>query len=263
MYSDLKGKSVVITGAATGLGKACAIRFGEEQAKVVINYYSEDQKQDADEIIDQIKSNGSDAIAVQGNVTKEEDIRKLISTAVETFGSLDVMINNAGIENEVPSHELSLEDWNKVISTNLTGQFLGCRESIDYFLKNDIQGAIINMSSVHEIIPWPHFVHYAASKGGIKLMTQTLALEYAPKKIRINSIAPGAINTPINAEKFADPELKKGVEKLVPMGYIGEPEEIAAVAVWLASKQASYVTGLTLIADGGMTLYPGFQAGKG
>jgi glucose 1-dehydrogenase len=263
MYPDLKGKTVVITGAASGIGKACALRFGEEQANVVINYFDEKQKADANMIVSEIQDKGGKGLILQGDVTKEEDIKKLIKTAVDELGSLDVMINNAGIENEVPSHELTLEDWNKVISTNLTGQFLGCREAIDYYVDHNIQGAVINMSSVHEIIPWPHFVHYAASKGGIKLMTETLALEYAPKKIRVNSIAPGAINTPINAEKFADPEKKEGVEKLIPMGYIGEPEEIAATAVWLASSQASYVTGLTLIADGGMTLYPSFQAGKG
>lgn len=263
MYPDLKGKTVIITGAATGIGKACALRFGKEEANVVINFHSDKQVNETEEMIKEIKNSGGNAIAVQGDVTKESDIKHLIEKAIQEFGSLDIIINNAGIENEVPSHELTLEDWNKVISTNLTGQFLGCREAIDYFLEHDIKGAIINMSSVHEIIPWPHFVHYAASKGGIKLMTQTLALEYAPKRIRINSIAPGAINTPINAEKFSDPKQKEGVLKLIPMGYIGEPEEIAATAVWLASNQASYVTGLTLIADGGMTLYPGFQAGKG
>jgi glucose 1-dehydrogenase len=263
VYPDLNGKTVIITGAATGIGKACALRFGQEKANVIINYHSDKQLNETEEMINEIKKNGGNAIAVQGDVTKEQDIKKLINKAAEEFGSLDVMINNAGIENEVPSHKLTLEEWNKVISTNLTGQFLGCREVIAHFLEHDIQGAIINMSSVHEIIPWPHFVHYAASKGGIKMMTQTLALEYAPKRIRINGIAPGAINTPINAEKFADPKQKEGVLKLIPMGYIGEPEEIAATAAWLASNQASYVTGLTLIADGGMTLYPGFQAGKG
>jgi glucose 1-dehydrogenase len=263
VYPDLNGKTVIITGAATGIGKACALRFGQEKANVIINYHSDKQLNETEEMINEIKKNGGNAIAVQGDVTKEQDIKKLINKAAEEFGSLDVMINNAGIENEVPSHKLTLEEWNKVISTNLTGQFLGCREVIAHFLEHDIQGAIINMSSVHEIIPWPHFVHYAASKGGIKMMTQTLALEYAPKRIRINGIAPGAINTPINAEKFADPKQKEGVLKLIPMGYIGEPEEIAATAAWLAANQASYVTGLTLIADGGMTLYPGFQAGKG
>ncbi|WHY70798.1 glucose-1-dehydrogenase [Fictibacillus enclensis] len=262
MFTDLEGKVVVITGSTTGIGKACAQRFAKEKAKVVINYLS-DKGKELEELLQELRDLGGEAIGVQADVTKEEDVKRMIQETVKTFGTLDVFINNAGIENEVPSHELSLDDWNKVISTNLTGQFLGCREAIDYFLKHNIQGNIINMSSVHEIIPWPHFVHYAASKGGVKLMTQTLAMEYAPKKIRVNAIGPGAINTPINAEKFADPGKKADVEKLIPMGYIGEPEEIASVAVWLASKESKYVTGHTLVADGGMTLYPSFQAGRG
>ncbi|MBT2680711.1 SDR family oxidoreductase [Bacillus sp. ISL-35] len=261
MYPSLEGKVVVITGAATGLGRAMAVRFGAEKAKVVINYFNEEQEVQA--IIDEVEKAGGSATAIQGDVTKEEDVKRMIDHAVKTFGSLDVMVNNAGIENEVPSEDLSLDDWNKVISTNLTGQFLGSREALDYMLENDIKGSIINMSSVHQKIPWPHFVHYAASKGGVKLLTETLALEFAPHGIRVNCIAPGAIDTPINAEKFEDPELKKGVIELIPMGYIGKPEEIASCAVWLASSEASYVTGLTLFADGGMTQYPGFQAGKG
>lgn len=261
MYTDLKGKVVVITGAATGLGKSMALRFGQEGAKVVINYFEADPS--IEEMIAAIKDFGGDAIAVQGDVTKEEDIKQLIQNAVSHFGSLDVMINNAGVENEVPSDILTLEDWNRVISTNLTGAFLGCREAIDYMKKNNIKGSIINMSSVHEVIPWPHFAHYAASKGGVKLMSETLALEFAPKGIRVNCIGPGAIDTPINAEKFSDPKLKEGVEELIPMGYIGKPEQIAAVAAWLASNEASYVTGITLYADGGMTKYPSFQAGRG
>lgn len=261
MYPDLKGKVVAITGASTGLGKAMALRFGKEGAKVVINYFKEDPA--VKEMIDTIKNSGGDAAAIQGDVTKEEDVKKIIQTAISHFGQLDVMINNAGVENEVPSEELSLEDWNRVITTNLTGTFLGCREAIDYMVENNVQGSIINMSSVHEIIPWPHFAHYAASKGGVKLMSETLALEFAPKGIRINCIGPGAIDTPINAEKFSDPELKAGVEELIPMGYIGKPEQIASVAAWLASNEASYVTGITLYADGGMTKYPSFQAGRG
>jgi glucose 1-dehydrogenase len=261
MYPDLEGKVIVITGGSTGLGKAMAERFGQEKCKVVINYFNDNDN--VQEIIHTIEQAGGEASAIQGDVTKEEDIKRLIDHAVSTYGSLNVMINNAGIENEVPSEKLSLDDWNKVINTNLTGQFLGCREAIGYMTEHDIKGAIINMSSVHEVIPWPHFVHYAASKGGVKLMTETLALEFAPRGIRVNSIAPGAIDTPINAEKFEDPDKKKGVLDLIPMGYIGKPEEIAACAAWLASKEASYVTGLTLFADGGMTQYPGFQAGRG
>ncbi|MHC5530612.1 glucose 1-dehydrogenase [Priestia megaterium] len=261
MYTDLKDKVVVITGGSTGLGRAMAVRFGQEEAKVVINYYNnEEEALDAKK---EVEEAGGQAIIVQGDVTKEEDVVNLVQTATKEFGTLDVMINNAGVENPVPSHELSLDNWNKVIDTNLTGAFLGSREAIKYFVENDIKGNVINMSSVHERIPWPLFVHYAASKGGMKQMMETLALEYAPKGIRVNNIGPGAMNTPINAEKFADPVQRADVESMIPMGYIGKPEEVAAVAAFLASSQASYVTGITLFADGGMTKYPSFQAGRG
>ncbi|MGF9944354.1 glucose 1-dehydrogenase [Priestia megaterium] len=261
MYTDLKDKVVVVTGASKGLGHAMAVRFGQEQSKVVVNYRSNEEE--ALEVKKEIEQAGGQAIVARGDVTKEEDVVNLVETAVKEFGTLDVMVNNAGVENPVPSHELSLENWNQVIDTNLTGAFLGSREAIKYFVENNIKGNVINMSSVHEMIPWPLFVHYAASKGGMKLMTETLALEYAPKGIRVNSIGPGAIDTPINAEKFADPEQRADVESMIPMGYIGNPEEIASVAAFLASSQASYVTGITLFADGGMTKYPSFQAGRG
>lgn len=261
MYRDLEGKTVLITGAATGLGKAMAERFGREKANVVINYHSDHN--DYESIIQTIEEAGGQAAAIQADVTKEDEVKKLIDFAVEKFGTLDIMINNAGMENEVPTEKLTLEDWNKVIGVNLTGIFLGCREAAAYMLENGIKGNIINMSSVHDRIPWPHFAHYAASKGGVKMLSETLALEYAPKGIRVNAISPGAIDTPINAEKFEDPKAKQEVLDLIPMGYIGKPEEIAACAVWLASSESSYVTGLTLYADGGMTKYPGFQAGKG
>ena len=261
MYVDLKDKVVVITGGSTGLGRAMAIRFGKEQAKVVINYYN--NKDEAEEVKEDVIQAGGQAIIIQGDVTIEKEVAHLVKTAINHFGQLDVMINNAGIENQVPSHELSLDSWKKVIDTNLTGAFLGCREALKYFVENEQKGNIINMSSVHEMIPWPSFVHYAASKGGIKLMTETLALEYAPRGIRVNNIGPGAINTPINATKFKDPRQKKDVESMIPLGYIGEPEEIASVAAWLASTESSYVTGITLFADGGMTKYPSFQAGRG
>ena len=261
MYKDLEGKTVIITGAATGLGKAMAERFGREKANVVINYHSDHH--DYESIIQTIEESGGQAAAMQADVTKEEEVKGLIDFAVEKFGTVDIMINNAGMENEVPTERLTLEDWNKVIDVNLTGIFLGCREAAGYMLENGIKGNIINMSSVHDRIPWPHFAHYAASKGGVKMLSETLALEYAPKGIRVNTISPGAIDTPINAEKFEDPKAKQEVLDLIPMGYIGKPEEIAACAVWLASSESSYVTGLTLYADGGMTKYPGFQAGKG
>ncbi len=186
MYSDLAGKVVVITGSATGLGRAMGVRFAKEKAKVVINYRS--RESEANDVLEEIKKVGGEAIAVKGDVTVESDVANLIQSAVKEFGTLDVMINNAGIENAVPSHEMPLEDWNRVINTNLTGAFLGSREAIKYFVEHDIKGSVINMSSVHEKIPWSLFVHYAASKGGIKLMTETLALEYAPKGIRVNNI---------------------------------------------------------------------------
>ncbi|MFT8321280.1 MAG: SDR family oxidoreductase [Bacillus sp. (in: firmicutes)] len=261
MYTDLQDKVVVITGASKGLGRAMANRFGKEKSKVVINYRSKEEE--ALEIKQEVERAGGKAIIVRGDVTIEEDVVNLIHTAVEQFGQIDIFINNAGIENSVPSHKLSLEDWEKVMKTNLTGAFLGSREAINYFVENDRKGNVINMSSVHEQIPWPTFVHYASSKGGMKMLTETLALEYAPKGIRVNSIGPGAINTPINGEKFDDPIKRKEVESMIPLGYIGEPEEIAAVAVWLASTESSYVTGITLFADGGMTKYPSFQAGRG
>lgn len=261
MYNDLTGKTVVITGGATGIGRAMALRFGQEKANVVINYFGDNQGVEA--LVSQIESYGGKAVGIYGDVSKEQDVKKMVTAAHEQFGSLDVMINNAGIENEVPSEKMTLENWKRVIDVNLTGAFLGCRDAIDYMLEHKIKGTVINISSVHEVIPWPHFLHYAASKGGIKMMTQTLALEFAPHGIRVNNIAPGAINTPINAAKFADPSLKAGVESLIPLGYIGKPEEIAAVAAWLASSESSYVTGITLFADGGMTKFPSFQGGKG
>ncbi|WP_026694969.1 glucose-1-dehydrogenase [Peribacillus kribbensis] len=261
MYQDLKNKVAIVTGASKGIGKAIAERLADEGVKVVVNYHSESSE--LNEFIEELKSRGDSVVAVQGDVTKEEDVKKLVAAAVDHFGSLDIMVNNAGIENEVPSKDLSLEDWNKVINVNLTGMFLGSREAIRYMSENDIKGSIINLASVHDKIPWPHFVHYAASKGGVKMMTETLALEYAPQRIRVNNISPGAIDTPINAEKLSDPVKKEEVIKLIPMGYIGKPEEVAACAAWLASSESSYVTGISLYVDGGMTKYPGFQAGKG
>ncbi|WP_110111720.1 glucose-1-dehydrogenase [Bacillus sp. CGMCC 1.16541] len=261
MYEQLKGKVAIVTGSASGIGEAIAIRFGQEKMKVVVNYLS--KQENALKVVKTIQENGGEAVAIQADISKEENVKRLIEAAHTSFGTLDVMVNNAGIQSEVSSHKMSLDEWNKVISVNLSGTFLCCREAIDYMLKHEIKGSIINMSSVHDIIPWPHFVHYASSKGGIKMMTETLALEYAPQGIRVNAIGPGAINTPINAEKFSDPGVKADVEKLIPMGYVAEAEEIASVAAWLASNESKYVTGITLYADGGMTLYPSFQAGRG
>ncbi|WP_098445674.1 glucose-1-dehydrogenase [Bacillus sp. es.036] len=261
MYKELHGKVAIVTGAASGLGKAIAIRFGKEGMKVVVNYLSKEEE--ATKVVEEIKSSGGEAIAVQADVSKEADVERLITAAHKSYGTLNVMMNNAGIQKEIPSHEMTLDDWNQVISVNLSGTFLGSTKAINYMIKHQIKGSIINMSSVHEVVPWPHFVHYASSKGGMKMLTQTLALEYAPYGIRVNNIGPGAINTPINEEKFSDPKTKKDVLSMIPMKEIGEPAQIASIAAFLASDEASYVTGITLFADGGMKLYPAFQAGRG
>ncbi|WP_273852076.1 glucose-1-dehydrogenase [Guptibacillus spartinae] len=261
VYKELKGKVAIVTGAASGLGKAVATRFGAEGMKVVVNYLSKEDE--ATNVVEEIKRSGGEAISVQADVSKEADVEKLIKAAHENFGTLNVMMNNAGIQKEIPSHKMTLDDWNNVISVNLSGTFLGSTKAINYMLEHQIKGSIINMSSVHEVVPWPHFVHYASSKGGMKMLTQTLALEYAPHGIRVNNIGPGAINTPINAEKFSDPKTKEDVLSMIPMKEIGEPAQIASIAAFLASDEASYVTGITLFADGGMKLYPAFQAGRG
>ena len=181
------------------------------------------------------------------------------------FGAegMNVVANYRSDEEGARETVRAIEEWQRVIDVNLTGVFAGCRRAIDHFLDRKMPGVIINLSSVHEIIPWPHFADYAASKAGVGMLTKTLALEYADRGIRVNAIAPGAMNTPINAEKFADPEARAATERLIPMGYVGAPEDVAAAAAWLASDQASYVTGTTLFVDGGMTLYPGFQFGQG
>lgn len=261
VYQDLTGKVAVITGGSKGIGNAIAKRFGQEKMKVVINYNSD--KAGADKAVDQIKDAGGEGVAVQADISSEEGVQKLLDAAVDNFGDLDVWINNAGMENQHPTNDLSLKDWQRVINVNLTGVFLGSKAALNYFLKHNKHGNIINMSSVHEQIPWPTFAHYAASKGGVKLFTQTIAMEYAAKGIRVNAIGPGAINTPINAKKFADPEQLAMTTSMIPMKRVGDPEEVAAAAAWLASDESSYVTGVTLFVDGGMTLYPAFQGGRG
>lgn len=261
VYEDLTNKVAVITGSSKGIGKAIAERFAKEHMNVVVNYHSD--KAGADDAVAQIKQLGGKAVAVHADVSTEDGIQSLIDAAVDEFGKLDVWINNAGLEISSPTNETSLKDWQKVINVDLEAVFLGTKVALNYFLKNNKKGNIINMSSVHEQIPWPNFASYAAAKGGVKLFTQTTAMEYAQRNIRINAIGPGAINTPINAKKFADPKQLAQTTAMIPMHRIGKPKEVAAAAAWLASDESSYVTGITLFVDGGMTLYPAFQGGKG
>ncbi|AUI77580.1 MULTISPECIES: glucose-1-dehydrogenase [Lactiplantibacillus] len=261
MYEDLKGKTAVITGGSKGIGHAIAERFGQEGMNVVINYNSDPAG--AESAVASVENKGGHAVAVQADISTELGVQSLLDAAVENFGDLDVWINNAGMEIKSPTHELSLDAWNKVTAIDQTGVFLGSRIALAYFKKHGKAGNIINMSSVHERIPWPTFASYAAAKGSVKLFTQTIAMEYAKDNIRVNAIGPGAINTPINAQKFADKAQYDQTVKMVPMDRIGDPEEVAAGAAWLASNESSYVTGITLFIDGGMTLYPAFKDGQG
>ena len=265
MYPDLTGKTAVVTGASSGLGHGIAQRFLQQEGmNVVVNYHSEKHRGAAQELADACNANGRTvAVVVQADISQEEGAQKLLDAALDAFGTVDVWVNNAGIESRYPTHELPLEEWEKVLAVNLTGVFLGSKAALARFVDTGTKGVIVNLSSVHEKVPWPTFAHYTASKGGVKLFSETIALEYAHLGIRVNCIAPGAIETPINAAKFADPKALAQTVKLVPMGTNGTVEQIAAAAAWLASDQSGYVTGQSLFVDGGMSLYPSFERGDG
>jgi glucose 1-dehydrogenase len=254
MFEDLKGKVAVITGASSGIGRGIAIRFAQEKMKVVIGYSSGAER--ARETVDSIQQAGGEAIAVHADVASEEEIKGLIQRAVNAYGRLDIMVNNAGIESSSPSHELNLEEWNRIIQVNLTGVFLGSREALKVMKEFQIQGSIINISSVHQKIPKPSHIHYSSSKGGVRMLTESLAAEYAHLGIRVNAIAPGAIHTHMNHHLLEEPQVREKILNLIPMKQIGKPEQIASAAAWLASEESSYVTGVSLYVDGGMTLYP-------
>ena len=263
MFTDLKNKVVIVTGAGGGIGKSIAENFGKAQAKVVLNYRSDRHHDELNESIEIITNAGGEAITVQGDVSVEADVKNLVKTTIDHFGTLDIMINNAGFEKAIPSHEMSLQEWQKVIDINLTGAFIGSREAINHFLKENKQGVIINTASVHDRIPWPNYVNYAASKGGLKLMMETMSMEYAQYGIRINNISPGAIVTEHTKEKFSNPQTRDETLAMIPARKIGEPQDVANVVLFLASDFSSYVHGTTIYVDGGMTNYPSFMGGKG
>lgn len=263
MYKDLVNKVVVITGGASGIGKSFAKSFGQAQAKVVLNYRSSHHDEDLLEIRNTIEKSGGEVIAVQGDMSIEEDVINLVNKAVSTFGTIDIFINNAGYEKPIPSHEMSVQEWNKVLDINLTGAFIGSKEAVKQFLKENKKGVILNTSSVHDTIPWPNYVNYAASKGGLKLMMETMSMEYAQHGIRINNISPGAIVTEHTREKFSDPTTRAETLEMIPAREIGNTEQVSNVALFLASEVSSYVHGTTIYVDGGMTNYPSFMGGKG
>ncbi|AEB22447.1 MULTISPECIES: glucose 1-dehydrogenase [Bacillus] len=254
MYQDLQGKTAIVTGSSKGIGKAIAERFGKERMNVVVNYLGDSAG--ADEAADFIEKAGGRAVTVKADVSSEEGIQALFDAAQEHFGGVDVMVNNSGFNGaEAMPHEMSLEDWQKVIDVNVTGTFLGAKAALNHMLQRGTKGTVLNISSVHQQIPRPENVQYATSKGGIKMMTETMALNYADKGIRVNAIAPGTIATESN-EDLQDETHKQTQLKKIPMNAFGKPEEVAAAAAWMVSEEARYVTGTTLFVDGGMTLYP-------
>lgn len=254
MYPDLAGKTAIVTGASKGIGKGIAERFGKEGMNVVVDYLSDPGGAEDTKAV--IEANGGKAVTVQADVSREEGIRGLMETAFKEFGSLDILVNNAGFSESTQSEELTLENWQRVLDVNLTGAFIASREAIKYMTDNGIKGSIINITSVHQTIPKIENAHYAVTKAGLKMLTETLALEYAEQGIRINAIGPGTINTPANPVHEQDEEEKQKTLAKIPMKKVGEPYQIAAAAAWLASSEADYVTGATLFVDGGMTLYP-------
>ena len=262
----LKNQKALVTGANSGIGEACALALGAAGADVLVNYFS--NPEEAERVVASIQRNGGNAIAFRGDVSNENDVQRMFAEMLHQFGTIDILVNNAGLQRDAPFHEMTLADWNTVIATNLTGQFLCAREAVREFLRRGVvpdvssaAGKIICMSSVHEVIPWAGHVNYAASKGGIMQLMKSMAQELGPKKIRVNSIAPGAIKTPINRAAWETPSAEAELLKLIPEGRVGVPEDIARTAVWLASDASDYVTGTTLFVDGGMTLYPGFATG--
>ena len=260
----LKGKGVLVTGGTSGIGQAIAVRFAQYGANVAINYLRQpdeasDTEQQVQACVNQVQHEGVRDVLVQGDVSREEDVERMVGQAVSELGGLDVLINNAGIQISRHSDELSGADFDKVLAVNIRGAFLCAREAIRHFLAEGKPGVIINVSSVHQLIPKPDYLGYSVSKGGMQNLTRTLALEYAARGIRVNGIGPGATVTPINRAWIDDPVKREMVESHIPMRRAGTADEMGAVACFLASDGAAYITGQTIFVDGGLTLFPSFR----
>ncbi len=266
----LKGQTAIVTGASSGIGRAIAVAMCAAGANVVVNYIGSDA--DGQTTVDEAThcgcSHRGKAICHRADVADEAQVESLFSRAIKEFGAVDILINNAGLQQDAALEEMTLAQWRRVIDVNLTGQFLCARAAVREFKRRGVRpsiscaaGKIVCVSSVHEVIPWAGHVNYAASKGGVMLMMKSIAQEVAPWRIRVNSICPGAIRTPINRAAWEAPEAHAELLKLIPYKRIGEPEDVARLAVWLASDEADYITGTSLFIDGGMTLYPGFETG--
>lgn len=264
--NQLKGQKALVTGGSSGIGEASARCLARAGAAVIINYHSD--RDAAEQIVQDITTEGGEALAIGANVAREDEVQAMFAQMFQEFGTIDILVNNAGIQKDAALVDMTLEDWKQVIDVNLTGQFLCAREAVKEFLRRGVKpeissaaGKIICMSSVHQVIPWAGHVNYAASKGGIDMLMKSMAQELAPQKIRINSIAPGAIETSINTSAWSTPEARANLLQLIPANRVGVPEDIGKAVVWLASDDSDYMTGATLFVDGGMTLYPGFARG--
>ena len=262
----LEGQPAIVTGANSGIGEAIALGLAQAGSDVVINYVTHPET--ADDIAHKIEGFGRRALTIKADVSKEDQVAEMFKRAIAEFGTLHISVSNAGLQKDAPFLEMTLQDWNTVMDINLTGQFLCQREAAREFVRRGVDekvsvaaGKMICMSSVHQLIPWGGHVNYATSKGGIKLLMESMAQELAPHRIRVNGIGPGAIRTPINTAAWNTEKAYSELMTLVPYKRIGEPADIAQAAVWLASDHADYVTGATLFVDGGMTLYPGFATG--
>ncbi|HEV2957202.1 MAG TPA: SDR family oxidoreductase [Xanthobacteraceae bacterium] len=266
IFKMLTGQKALVTGANSGLGRAIAIAFGQAGADVMVNWVAGEEAAEA--VVDEIKKNGGRARAHRADVAREDQVIAMFRRMREEFGTIDILVNNAGLQRDAAFHDMTLEEWNAVIGVNLTGQFLCAREAIREFLRRGVvpevscaAGKIVCMSSVHQEIPWAGHANYAASKGGIMMLMKSIAQEYAPRRIRVNAIAPGAIRTPINRAAWATRPAYDALMTLIPYDRIGEPDDVARAAVWLASDDSDYVVGTTLFIDGGMTLYSAFAHG--
>jgi glucose 1-dehydrogenase len=262
----LKGQKALVTGASSGIGRAIAIALAAAGAAVAVNYLGGEAA--AQQVVNSIEASGGCAIAIKGDVSSESDVQAMFQQMIREFGTIDILVNNAGLQRDAPFDQMTLEQWNFVIAVNLTGQFLCAREALREFKRRGVvkevsvaAGKIICISSVHEVIPWSTHANYAASKGGIMMMMKSLAQEVAPQRIRVNSICPGAIRTPINAAAWNTPAAYASLLRHIPYQRIGEPEDIGRVAVMLASDLSDYITGASIFVDGGMTLYPEFSTG--
>lgn len=260
----LKDHGVLITGGTSGIGQAIAVRFAEYGANVAINYLRQpneatDTEEQVQACVNRVQREGVRDVLVQGDVSREEDVVRMVGQAVSELGGLDVLINNAGIQISRHSDELASSDFDKVLAVNLRGAFLCAREAIRHFLAEGKPGVIINVSSVHQLIPKPDYLGYSVSKGGMQNLTRTLALEYAARGIRVNGIGPGATVTPINRAWIDDPVKRDQVESHIPMARAGTADEMGGVACFLASDDAAYITGQTIFVDGGLTLFPSFR----